>query len=34
MNMPIAEVDTAYRNRPEGSVSKLNTFRDGFASSA
>jgi hypothetical protein len=30
MNMPIAEVDTAYRNRPEGSVSKLNTFRDGF----
>lgn len=30
MNMPIAEVDTAYRNRPTGSVSKLNTFRDGF----
>ncbi|HEX2826111.1 MAG TPA: glycosyltransferase family 2 protein [Burkholderiales bacterium] len=30
MNMPIAEVDTAYRNRPEGSVSKLNTFRDGL----
>jgi glycosyltransferase involved in cell wall biosynthesis len=30
MNMPIAEVDTSYRNRPEGSVSKLNTFRDGF----
>ena len=28
--MPIAEVDTAYRNRPEGSLSKLNTFRDGF----
>ena len=30
MNMPIAEVDTAYSNRPEGSVSKLNTFRDGL----
>ena len=30
MNMPIAEIDTSYRNRPEGSVSKLNTFRDGF----
>jgi glycosyltransferase involved in cell wall biosynthesis len=30
MNMPVAEVDTPYRNRPEGSVSKLNTFRDGF----
>jgi glycosyltransferase involved in cell wall biosynthesis len=30
MNMPLAEVDTAYRNRPEGSVSKLNTFRDGL----
>jgi hypothetical protein len=30
MNMPIAEVDTAYRNRPEGSASKLNTFRDGL----
>ncbi len=30
MNMPIAEVDTSYRNRPAGSVSKLNTFRDGF----
>ena len=30
MNMPIAEVDTLYRNRPDGSVSKLNTFRDGL----
>ena len=30
MNMPLAEMDTAYRNRPAGSESKLNTFRDGF----
>jgi hypothetical protein len=30
MSMPVAEVDTAYRNRPPGSQSKLNTFRDGF----
>jgi len=30
MSMPIAEVDTSYRNRPVGSESKLNTFRDGF----
>jgi glycosyltransferase involved in cell wall biosynthesis len=26
----IAEVDVAYRERPHGSHSKLNTFRDGF----
>lgn len=26
----IGEVPIAYRDRPEGSVSKLNTFRDGF----
>jgi glycosyltransferase involved in cell wall biosynthesis len=30
MSMPIAEVDTFYRNRPAGSESKLNTFRDGL----
>ncbi len=28
--MPMAEVDTRYKERPEGSVSKLNTWRDGF----
>lgn len=28
--MPIAEVDTAYKERPVGSVSKLSTYRDGF----
>ncbi len=27
--MPIGEVETAYRERPEGSASKLRTFRDG-----
>jgi glycosyltransferase involved in cell wall biosynthesis len=30
LNMPIAEVDTQYFARPEGSASKLNTYRDGF----
>src|SRR5215469_11774079 len=28
--MPVAEVDTPYYARPEGSVSKLNTWSDGF----
>ena len=28
--MPTAEVDTAYKERPVGSVSKLSTYRDGF----
>jgi glycosyltransferase involved in cell wall biosynthesis len=28
--MPMAEVDTHYRERPVGSASKLNTWRDGF----
>lgn len=28
--MPVAEVETPYYARPEGSVSKLNTYRDGF----
>ena len=30
MLMPVAEMETAYKERPPGSVSKLNTFRDGF----
>lgn len=30
LRMPVAEVSTIYRARPEGSVSKLNTYRDGF----
>ncbi|HEY4940588.1 MAG TPA: glycosyltransferase family 2 protein [Rhizomicrobium sp.] len=28
--MPMAEVDTPYKERPPGSASKLNTYRDGF----
>lgn len=28
--MPMAEVDTHYKERPAGSASKLNTWRDGF----
>ncbi len=28
--MPVAEVATPYKDRPEGSSSKLRTFRDGF----
>jgi glycosyltransferase involved in cell wall biosynthesis len=30
MRMPVAEIETNYRSRPEGSESKLNTYRDGF----
>jgi glycosyltransferase involved in cell wall biosynthesis len=30
MRMPIAEVDTRYKERPPGSASKLRTFRDGW----
>jgi hypothetical protein len=30
LRMPFAEVATPYRSRPEGSASKLNTWRDGF----
>ncbi|MFZ1416441.1 MAG: glycosyltransferase family 2 protein [Defluviicoccus sp.] len=30
LRMPIAEVDTEYRERPEGSASKLRTVRDGM----
>jgi glycosyltransferase involved in cell wall biosynthesis len=30
LGMPVAEVDTPYSERAEGTHSKLNTFRDGF----
>src|SRR5256886_4306628 len=30
LQLPVAEVDTPYYARPEGSASKLNTWRDGF----
>ena len=30
LRMPVAEVATAYGARPDGSESKLNTYRDGF----
>ena len=30
LRMPIAEVSTPYGSRPEGSVSKLHTYRDGW----
>ena len=30
LNMPVAEVDTPYKNRPGESESKLNTWRDGL----
>ena len=30
LNIPMSEVDTPYKDRPEDSVSKLNTYRDGF----
>ena len=29
LNMPMAEVDTPYKDRPDDSNSKLNTYRDG-----
>ncbi len=28
--MPMAEIDTPYKERPKGSASKLNTWKDGF----
>jgi hypothetical protein len=28
--LPVAEIETPYYARPEGSFSKLNTWRDGF----
>jgi hypothetical protein len=30
LRMPVAELETSYGARPEGSVSKLSTFGDGF----
>ncbi len=30
LRMPIGEVDTPYKSRPEGSFSKLSTYRDGL----
>ena len=30
LNIPMAEVDTPYKERPEDSASKLNTWRDGL----
>src|SRR6187399_2150431 len=30
LELPVAEVETPYYARPEGSASKLNTWRDGF----
>lgn len=30
LRLPVGEVPTAYGERPEGSVSKLNTYRDGI----
>lgn len=30
LRMPTAEIETPYKDRPAGSVSKLSTFRDGF----
>ena len=30
MRMPVAELDTDYKERPPGSMSKLRTFRDGW----
>jgi hypothetical protein len=30
-NMSISEIDIEYRARPEGSLSKLRSYRDGFA---
>ncbi len=30
LRLPVAEVDTPYKDRPPGSVSKLSTYKDGF----
>ena len=30
LRLPVSEVDTKYMERPEGSVSKLSTYRDGW----
>lgn len=30
LRMPVSEVETVYKSRPEGSVSKLSTYKDGI----
>ncbi len=30
LGLPVSEIPTPYKERPQGSVSKLNTYRDGF----
>jgi hypothetical protein len=30
LRMPVAEMETPFKDRPRGSASKLHTFRDGF----
>jgi len=30
LSLPVQEIDTPYKSRPEGSVSKLHTYRDGW----
>lgn len=30
LSLPVQELDTPYKSRPEGSVSKLHTYRDGW----
>jgi hypothetical protein len=30
LRMPLSEVETRYKERPAGSLSKLNTYKDGF----
>ena len=30
LNLPVQELETPYKSRPEGSVSKLHTYRDGW----
>jgi glycosyltransferase involved in cell wall biosynthesis len=30
LNMPVMEMETPYKERPDNSTSKLNTYRDGF----
>jgi hypothetical protein len=30
LKLPVGEVRTVYKERPAGSISKLNTYRDGF----
>ena len=30
LGLPVAEISTSYKERPQGSTSKLNTYRDGI----